>query len=163
MSSREDPIDRPTSRVLLLDEFDRVLLFRALEPDQETRRPFWFPPGGGLEAGETHEEAAVREVRAETGFEIIPGPCVWLRSHVWRLEDRWYRSIERYFLARTPAADVLRDAWTELELQLIGECRWWSAADIHDSSDTFAPRRLAELLPPLLRGEVPPAPFEVGV
>ena len=41
--------------------------------------------------------------------------------------------------------------------------RLWSADEIAASSEWFAPRGLAELLPPLIRGEVPPEPIEIGV
>lgn len=33
----------------------------------------WLPPGGHIEVGETPEEAAIREVREETGFRIRLG------------------------------------------------------------------------------------------
>lgn len=33
--------------------------------------PIWVLPGGGIDAGETSLEAAIREVREETGFEVI--------------------------------------------------------------------------------------------
>ena len=37
----------------------------------------WMVPGGGIEAGENAAEAAVREVKEETGLEIEAGPLVW--------------------------------------------------------------------------------------
>jgi hypothetical protein len=41
--------------------------------------------------------------------------------------------------------------------------RWLSVEDIRRSTDIIAPRRLAELLPPLLAGHVPTIPVETGV
>lgn len=43
---------------------DRVLLAMGRGNDE------WGPPGGGREAGETYEEAAVREVGEETGVDV---------------------------------------------------------------------------------------------
>ena len=36
--------------------------------------PFWTPPGGGVEFGEGLSEALVREVREETGVDVMVGP-----------------------------------------------------------------------------------------
>lgn len=156
------PFLRPTARVILLDEHDQLLLFSATTNDQETGRPFWFPPGGGLDPGESYEEAARREVWEETGLELPAlGQCIWLREHDWQFETTWYRSIERYFTARVPGGEILRDRWTELEIQAIRESRWWSFDEILRSPDVFVPRQLPDLLPALLRGELPPAPFAV--
>ena len=165
-ASAADPIDRPTSRVLLLDEHGRTLLFTVDEPDQETGKRFWFPPGGGVEPGETHEEAARRELLEETGIDREPGPCIWVREpHVWYFKphETWYRSIERYYLVRVENPEVTKDRWTELELQVISRFQWWWLEDIAVSGDIFVPRRLAELLPPILRGEIPEEPLAVGV
>ena len=59
---RDKLIDRPTARLIVLNERDQVLLLR-LEGESET---FWMPPGGGLKAGESYEQAARRELREET-------------------------------------------------------------------------------------------------
>ncbi|MCC7267714.1 MAG: NUDIX domain-containing protein [Caulobacteraceae bacterium] len=53
---------RPTVRVLLLDPEDRLLLFRGRLPAQPDSAPFWFTCGGGIEPGETVEDAALREI-----------------------------------------------------------------------------------------------------
>jgi len=162
LGTREDPFVRPTARVLLADAADRVLLFSAFEHDQETGRPFWFPPGGGLDPGEEYEDAALREVFEETGIRLTgPGACIWLREHDWSLQGTWVRSVERYFFARVTGSEVIRDNWTELEVQAIRECRWWGFDELLASTDIFVPRDLCTLLPPLLRGEMPPAPLAV--
>ncbi|HEV7209048.1 MAG TPA: NUDIX hydrolase, partial [Mycobacteriales bacterium] len=49
---------RPTVRVLLLDEADRLLLFRM----QALDGPIWCPAGGGVEPDETARQAAAREL-----------------------------------------------------------------------------------------------------
>lgn len=47
-------------------DHDRLLLAMGRGGDE------WGPPGGGREAGDTYEEAAVREVREETGVDERP-------------------------------------------------------------------------------------------
>lgn len=51
---------------VVLVESGRVLMVRLERPG----RSFWVLPGGAIERGETPEEAAVREVREETGLEV---------------------------------------------------------------------------------------------
>ena len=50
------PIPRPAARVLLLDALNRLLMFRWKPPN------VWITPGGGLEASETYEQSALREL-----------------------------------------------------------------------------------------------------
>jgi putative flavoprotein involved in K+ transport len=57
---------RTGAYAVLVDREDRILLALWNEGD----RPAWTLPGGGVEPGETPEDAAVREVREETGFDV---------------------------------------------------------------------------------------------
>lgn len=41
--------------------------------------------------------------------------------------------------------------------------RWLGVGEIAASGDEFAPRRLAALLPPIIRGDFPLEPIDVGV
>jgi len=41
--------------------------------------------------------------------------------------------------------------------------RWWDLNELEPSNEDFAPRRLAELLAPILRGEYPGPAIDCGV
>ena len=158
--SQSKPIDRPTARLIVLNERGEVLLFR-LEGDGG---PFWMSPGGGLKAGESYEQAARRELREETGIEITElGPWVWKGADLWHGRDKTYRMIRRFYLVRlrgTPEVDL--SGLTGFEAKVTIEYRWWSIDEIRQSSDWFSPRRMADLLTPLIAGEIPHPPVDAG-
>lgn len=159
------PIPRPAARVLLIDDRDRVLLFRTTLPQRDDAR-LWITPGGALDAGETYEQAALRELWEETGVSGVKlGPCVWTRRHIWRWGDAWSDSYERFYPLRVANVRVSPAALDPMERQYLRESRWWSLPEIAAAADaeTFVPRRLAELLPPIIAGDLPPTPIETGV
>ena len=157
------PLVRPSARILLLDEHDRLLLWRAPAVDA----PFiWFTTGGALEPGETYEKAALRELWEETGLTSTQlGPWVWSRRHLFRdVALGWIDSIERYYVLRVPNAHVDISGHTQLEREWVKEHRWWSLDEIQAATtETFVPRRLGELLPPVIAGQIPNEPIDTGV
>jgi 8-oxo-dGTP diphosphatase len=54
----------------ILTDHERILLIRRGHEPEAGR---WSLPGGRIEPGETDEQALVREVREETGLEVVPG------------------------------------------------------------------------------------------
>jgi len=64
---------RETVRVLLLDDHDRVLLFRDSDTGTTPVSTWWMTPGGGIEDGEDEPTAVVRELAEETGLTLPEG------------------------------------------------------------------------------------------
>ena len=150
---------RRGARVLLLDDTDRILLARGHDVDQP-ERSWWFTIGGGVDPGESDLDAAVREVREETGIALDPGAVVgpvYTRSAIFDFYRQHCRQDEVLYLARLDggagAADELsRDGWTDVELDVVDEMRWWSIDDLRGVEIEVFPEGLADLLVPLLGG-----------
>jgi 8-oxo-dGTP pyrophosphatase MutT (NUDIX family) len=148
---------RPVARVLLIDQQGRILLLRAVDP--QNGQTWWVTPGGGLESGESFEEAARRELLEETGLQPPIGAWVWTRHHAYEWNGRGCEQYERFFVAITASCELAPEA----EDAYVVEKRWWSQEDLEASSDDFAPRRLAELLRSILKGEYPSVAFDCGI
>jgi len=65
-----------SSKVMVRNDRGEVLL--VLREDLR----LWVLPGGGCGPGETHEQAAVREVREETGYSIEVDDVLWVRDYI---------------------------------------------------------------------------------
>ncbi len=86
-------------KLLLLDEDDRLLLIHARDP--RTQDVCWYPVGGGVEDGETLQEAAVREAFEETGLvDLPPGVPVWRRDHTYEYYGRVVDVHEEWLMHR---------------------------------------------------------------
>jgi ADP-ribose pyrophosphatase YjhB (NUDIX family) len=143
----ELPVRRQAARVIVVDESGRVLLFRGGDPHRPDAGTWWFTPGGGLDPGETVEDAARRELREETGLVITHlGPVVVERRIEFDFEGVRYDQQETFFMVSVAAFDVDTGAWTDVERRSVFEHRWWTRAELEMTTDTVYPEGLAELL-----------------
>ncbi|MEO3859690.1 NUDIX domain-containing protein [Acrocarpospora sp. B8E8] len=100
---------------VIRDSDGRLLLVRRGRPPGEG---LWSLPGGRVEAGENDFEAVVREIREETGLDVVPGE---LAGTVWRppyeIHDYYATAVGGLLKAGDDAADV---RWvSEAELRLL--------------------------------------------
>ncbi|GGT04534.1 hypothetical protein GCM10010156_72910 [Planobispora rosea] len=152
------PTLRPAARVITLDEHDRVLLLRY---EDEAGGGFWATPGGSLEPGEDYARAAAREVREELGVDdVVLGPQVAIRSSDHLVGGRPVRQVERYYIARIPAAQVRsQDATQPDEIQ--GWC-WWSLPELSASDQSVYPIGLGDLVAAYLTHGAPLRPLQLA-
>lgn len=75
MSRPETPLLTVDVVIRLPDEDGRIVLIQRRNPP-----PGWALPGGFVDVGETVEQAAVREVREETGLEVRLGELLGVYS-----------------------------------------------------------------------------------
>jgi ADP-ribose pyrophosphatase YjhB (NUDIX family) len=156
-------IVREAVRALVLDPDGRALLVRFVNPDSGEQ--FWTTPGGGIDPGESLEDAIRRELREETGLEDPElGPVIWTRREVFPWAGRTLDQREQVVLVRAPAFEPKPSLGAErLAAEDVHEVRWWTLDEVEGSSETFYPTRLAHFLRGLLEDGPPNEPIDVGV
>jgi 8-oxo-dGTP diphosphatase len=97
--------------VLIVDETSEKVLMVQNENS-------WSLPGGAREQGETLEEAAIREVKEETGFEIVVEGIVNINERLAKTHDLFVtfkgRIVGRRLFYQADA-EIQQVRWIELE------------------------------------------------
>lgn len=148
-------IRRDTVRLLLIEPANKVLLFEDSDPGLPSRPTFWITPGGGIDPGESAEQAAVREVVEETGHLLSPddlrGP-VADRRVVHGYSDKIVDQREIFYTAAVAPFNVVTDGHTEDEqLSMLGH-RWWQLDELRTTAERIWPTDLHRLLEAVLTG-----------
>jgi 8-oxo-dGTP pyrophosphatase MutT (NUDIX family) len=131
--------ERHVARLIIFDAAGSLLLVRY--HDDRPGRPgrYWATPGGSLEHGETHLDAAWRELREETGLTAAVGRELWERRIRIDLPSGVVDQHERFFLVQLgEVAPIVRNTSSEG----IHELRWWSIAELRTTTEVVFPERL---------------------
>jgi 8-oxo-dGTP diphosphatase len=132
MSNAEDARTYPTRPYLAVSAAivrdGRVLIVRRARPPAHG---LYTLPGGGVELGETLEQAAIREIREETALEIEPIELVGFRQAIMR--DAAGR-VERHFVILPFAARFIGG---EISLnEELAEAHWLAPQEVSGLNTT---------------------------
>ncbi len=103
----------------------KVLLVRYSNRDGDT---FLAAPGGGVHIRESLPDAAIREVKEETGLEVNPYPCRVL--FVEEFLTRKYRHIKTWLHCILIKGEITKTQ--EARKEGIIEAKWYSQDDLAD-------------------------------
>ena len=157
---------REAVRAVIVDGDDRVLLVRFEFPT----RTVWAAPGGGVDRGETDDEALQRELVEEIGLhDAHIGEHLWNRLHIFPfVNGQFDGQRERVYLVRVPSGFEPRPTFTveQLQAEYLFEIRWWTLSELRaaGSSNSFitAPNSLIALLDDLFQNGPPTVPPDVA-
>lgn len=159
---------RTIARALVFDPRDRLLLIayeaqRPIDPARPEERLFWFMPGGGIDPGETPEEALRRELFEEIGVtDVTLGPWVAGCEGPFTLFEKPRHARETYAVVRLPSDRIDTSCLAETENNPVLDVRWWTLDDLEATTDLVEPQGLAELARRIVIGSVPETPVTLA-
>ncbi len=89
---------RVSVRAVIFDGDNIITMFRSKKKDDGTRKEYYVIPGGGVEEGESLEEALIREIKEELGIDIE------IVKYLREVEEE--KAIQHFYFCRTHAHDL---------------------------------------------------------
>jgi double-stranded uracil-DNA glycosylase len=138
-----NPAERQAVRGLVLDGERRVLLVRFQHP--VSGDAWWATVGGGVDPGESDEEALRRELHEEAGlsnFDI--GPLIHTREHIFAWDRRLIDQRERIYLVRVDAHEAVPTI--DVTAEGVTDVRWWTLDELASPVEEVVPGNLLEII-----------------
>ena len=153
---------RKSSRAVVIERDNRVLLFRFIQNAIVGDKTFWVFPGGGLHKDESFEQALLRELKEETGIDdVYDARWVWTRNIELKGKNGNFISYERYYLIRVDSTSINLNNFTDNEKKTFMKYKWWSCDEILIAEEEFALPDTYHLLTELIRGDIPEIPITI--
>ena len=146
----------------MIDQDDRILLVRFEFPDGRSGRRRAV---GSSRASVPRTRSGASSKRRRASRRQRSGRCSGRGcTSIPFIGGQWDGQREQYHLVRTASfAPEPRLSWEQLNAEYVFELRWWTPAQLGEAVETFAPRRLPELVLSLVRDGPPEEPIDVGV
>lgn len=130
-------------RVFVLDEECRLLLVKSDYKRQGPKNMIWVIPGGGIEPGEYSRDAAIREVKEETGLNVSIDRLLWV---VEEKDNRGELTYCHYFLASVTSGQLCTGYDPELDKdnQVIIDVQFFSREEMMKLSNVYPEAAMEE-------------------
>jgi len=144
----ETVVRREVARVVLFDDRDRVLLFFYRDLREPMDPGYWYLPGGGMEPGESPQDAVRRELREEVGIEAAElGRVIHqVRGVTFRHDGRVFEQDEWHVVGWWPDGRLGATQGDDAEAESVAAHRWWSIEELDASSDRIYPDDLVHVV-----------------
>ncbi|PHM38866.1 NUDIX hydrolase [Xenorhabdus innexi] len=148
---------RCSARLLIVNSSRQVLLFRFVHTnDALAGKSYWATPGGGVEHDESFEQAAIRELKEETGIiRDDVGKYVAQRAFEMALPSgEIVLAKERFFIVLSDEEEINTNGWTDNEKSVIHHHHWWGLKELIQTQEIIYPSDITKIISSNVFGDI---------